>query len=111
MKQTSTSKPILTIRNHRLILTNIGKKQTDKWKWIFVTGESGKREVSKLDLKGLKVKVIPMKLRNKIARVLKKYIQGDGFIYKEDIEKIQNELSTIKEDVLDKIDWMEGFLR
>jgi len=98
------------VGNHRLILTNMSKKFDDKWKWIFATGESGKRTMSALDLKGLKSKVIPMKQKNNIARILKKYIQSDGFIHKKDVENIQNELNNLKEDILDRIEWMEGIL-
>jgi len=121
-------KPNFTIGPYKFILTNTLPDETEKFNWVHVTGEpqekklvmkkKGKkvattyatetgRMVVPPTLDGMKKKVMPIKTKNKFAKVFKKYIK-DGWIHKSDVKSLHSELLKLGEDVVEKIDLIIG---
>lgn len=105
MSLTYSSKgtPIMVFGKFQLTFTNT-KSSEGKWQWITVSNGNLK-DIVKPTLDSLKVKVMPLKMRNRARKVLSKYVRDDGFIYKEDLENIHKDLQALLgENVLLRID-------
>jgi len=105
MSLTYTNKgtPVMKIGKFQITLTSTDGNK-DKWKWISVSS-NGKKDIAPLTLLGLKQKVVPLKMRYKMQKILKKYVK-DGFILKKDVEQLHNDLMIIDESIINRLDDM-----
>jgi hypothetical protein len=95
MSLTYSSKgtPVMNFGQYQLTFTNTSGGPNDTWKWITVS-KGGLKDVVRTSLDGLKVKIVPLKTRNRMKKVISKYA-ADGFIHKENLENIHNDLQTV----------------
>ena len=94
--------PVMKIGKFQLTLTSTSGGK-EKWKWLTVSTGSN-RDIVPFTLLGLKQKVVPLKLRYRMQKIFKKYVDKDGFIYKKDVEKLCNDLSIMDEDITNRMD-------
>jgi len=128
VQYTSKGNPYFTVAGYRLALTSTDPKEKDKWKWINIVAPEKKieiavkkkgkktmrtisshdiqRDIVAVDMTGIKTKLMSAGLKNKIAKVMKKYVR-DGYIHRENIEAIYKDLQKISESAHIKNDVVE----
>ena len=118
----SNGEPFFDVAGYRLSFINNSKKEKEeRWNWIAVVAPKSKieigikkkgkktrqtissdtieRDIVPVKFTGLRKKVMPTALKNKIAKILKTFVKKDGYIYREDIKKVYKGLVGLSESV------------
>jgi hypothetical protein len=104
---TSKGNPVMKIGKFQLSFTSTDNSK-DKWKWVVVS-TGNERDIAPLTLLGLKAKVVPAKLKNRMKKFFKKYSK-DGYIHKDSIDKLYKDLKIMDEGIVTRLDDMMDLL-
>jgi len=106
----SKGTPVMKLGEYQVSFINTDNKSMDKWKWVMIS-KGGLKDIVPINLEKLKTKIVPLKVRNRLKKVLSKYGK-DGFIHKNNLETIHSELQTILgESVIVRINNLLEMLR